>query len=449
MRSDWTEVRLDELKSAEKGAFAMGPFGSRIKSENFLPYGIPVIKGGNLNGDFLNEASFDYLSKEKAEELSTSAAKRLDLVVTHRGTIGQVGIIPEHSKFEKYIVSQSQLKLSFNLMKVNPYFVYYFLRSPEGKHRLLMNGSQVGVPAIAQALTSLRNLRIPIPGKEEQDKIVNTLRCIDDKITLLRETNTTLEAIAEAIFKSWFVDFDPVRAKAEGREPEGMPPEIAELFPSEYEESELELVPMGWEAEKIGNIANVVDCLHSKKPELLVVGHPFLQLNNIRDDGLLDTSELACISEADYQKWISRIEVNGGDCVITNVGRVGAVALIPEGFKAAMGRNMTAIRLRPEYHYPTYLIELLQSSWMKVEIENKTDSGTILNALNVKSIPLLRCVLAPHAVMEVFESITRPLRAGMEENVKRIQTIASLRDTLLPRLMSGKLRIPDAGGIAL
>ena len=369
----------------------------------------------------------------------TTAVKGPGVILGRKGVVGSVYYISED--FWPHDTTLWVRDFHGN----NRRYVYYFFRAIA--HRL--SGLDVGSANPTLNRNHVHPIRVLWPKPDVQNAIVEVLSSLDDKIALLRETNATLEAIAQAIFKSWFVDFDPVRAKAEGREPEGMPPEIAELFPSEFEKSELGLVPIGWEAGNIGNIANVVDCLHSKKPELLVVGHPFLQLNNIRNDGLLDTGELACISEADYQKWISRIEVSGGDCVITNVGRVGAVAQIPEGFKAAMGRNMTAIRLLPEYHYPTYLIELLQSSCMRVEIENKTDSGTILNALNVKSIPLLRCVVAPYAVMEVFESITRPLRASMEENVKRIQTIASLRDTLLPRLMSGKLRIPDDGGIAL
>ena len=248
----------------------------------------------------------------------------------------------------------------------------------------------------------------------------------------------------QALFKSWFVDFDPVHAKQQGLAPEGMDEATAALFPDSFEESELGLVPKGWRVGVLRDIANVIDCLHAKKPEIIIIGSPFLQLNNIRDDGLLDVSNLACISVTDYKKWISRIEVKSGDCVITNVGRVGAVSQIPSGFKAAMGRNMTAIRLRPEWPYPTYLIELLQSDWMMTEIENKTDTGTILNALNVKSIPSLRCVIAPHQIMRVFELISRPLRAAMEEKIDRTQTLSTLRDTLLPRLISGQLRLPEA-----
>jgi type I restriction enzyme S subunit len=109
-----------------------------------------------------------------------------------------------------------------------------------------------------------------------------------------------------------------------------------------------------------------------------------------------------------------------------------------------MGRNMTAIRPRKEWPYPTYMIELLQSSWMQVEIKRRTDIGTILDALNVRNIPVLRCVLAGKDVLSAFETVCRPLRAGMEANLQRANLIAEVRDTLLPRLISGQLRLPEA-----
>lgn len=176
---------------------------------------------------------------------------------------------------------------------------------------------------------------------------------------------------------------------------------------------------------------------------LLPAGLPYLQLNNIRDDGLLDTSSLAYISPVDYAKWTARIEVREGDCLITNVGRVGAVSQIPPGLKAAIGRNMTAVRLRPQAPYPSVLIELLLSDWMREEISRRSDVGTILDALNVRNIPKLAFVLAPPQMLAAAEDVLRPLRASMESNLKRAVHMAQIRDTLLPRLISGKLRLPD------
>ena len=140
---------------------------------------------------------------------------------------------------------------------------------------------------------------------------------------------------------------------------------------------------------------------------------------------------------------ITEVEASPGDCVITNVGRVGAVAQIPAGVTAALGRNMTGIRCKNQYPFPTYLVQALTSDTMREEIELRKDSGTILDALNVRNIPKLRVVLPGDAVLKQFERLCRPFRSRMEQNQQESSTLAALRDTLLPKLISGELRIPD------
>jgi len=291
---------------------------------------------------------------------------------------------------------------------------------------------------------SLKKIHIRIPSDvTEQRAIAHILGTLDDKIELNRQMKKTLEAIARALFKSWFVDFDPVRAKAEGRDP-GLPKEIADLFPDSFEDSELGEIPKGWSVGTIGSVADVIDCLHSKKPERHEYGLPLLQLSNIRDDGLIDMQDTYFIEEADYRKWISRMEASPSDCVITNVGRVGAVAQMPVGQKAALGRNMTGVRCKSGFPYPTVLIECLLSKAMKDEIVLKKDTGTILDALNVRNIPKLRFVLGEREVLRYFEHQARPIRAQMETHLAYSRTLSALRDTLLPKLVSGELRVKDA-----
>jgi type I restriction enzyme S subunit len=256
--------------------------------------------------------------------------------------------------------------------------------------------------------------------------------------------NATLEAMARALFQSWFVDFDPVRAKLDGRPPAALDPATAELFPDSFQESPIGHIPTGWEVAELGQIADVIDCLHAKKPERCENGQLYLQLNNIRDAGLIDTTDSFFVSAEDYRKWISRMEAVAGDCVITNVGRVGAVGQIPEGVKAALGRNITGIRCKADFPFPTFLIECLLSESMREEIRLKTDSGTILDALNVKSIPKLRFARPSLEIGASFEKLARPLRRRMEQNLSESRTLATLRDTLLPKLLSGELRVGDA-----
>jgi type I restriction enzyme, S subunit len=139
------------------------------------------------------------------------------------------------------------------------------------------------------------------------------------------------------------------------------------------------------------------------------------------------------------------MEASPGDCVITNVGRVGAVAQMPDGERAALGRNMTGLRCKSAFPFPTVLIECLLSQAMKNEIVLKMDTGTILDALNVRNIPKLRFVRPrTRQILEDFERKMRPLRRQMERNLAESRTLAALRDTLLPKLISGELRVKDA-----
>jgi type I restriction enzyme S subunit len=297
-----------------------------------------------------------------------------------------------------------------------------------------------GQPLLNQDILS----RIPatVPEPVEQRVIAHILGTLDDKIELNRRMNETLEAMARALFKSWFVDFDPVRAKAEGRD-SGLPKPLDDLFQDSFEDSDLGEIPRGWSVATLGDVCNVIDCLHSKKPERRDSGRPLLQLSNIRDNGLIDMADTYLIDEAAYDQWITRMEASEGDCVVTNVGRVGAVAQIPRGFTAALGRNMTGVRCKATFPFPTFIIENLLSEAMQDEMSLNTDSGTILDALNVRNIPRLRFMRASPQVLQRFEQLTRPLRARMEEGLAQSRTLAALRDTLLPKLISGELRVKD------
>jgi type I restriction enzyme S subunit len=442
MSSEWPKCTIGDLVKSGQAFIQTGPFGSQLHKCDYLDDGVAVIPTEAIGRGRILDIEVPKISKTKADELARHRLSAGDILFARRGAqaTGLSAIVDQ--RYVGALCGTGALLLRVKSANVDPHYLSIYLSSEFAFDWLRTHAVGAVMPNLNTAIIGA--LPLILPTISEQKELSLFLGALDDRITLLRETNATLEAIAQALFKSWFVDFDPVRAKMEGRAPEGMDEATATLFPDSFEEPELGLVPRGWRVGNVGTIANVIDCLHSKKPELIDAGKPFLQLNNIRNDGLLDTSEVAGISNQEYGKWISRIEVSTGDCVITNVGRVGAVAQIPSGFKAAMGRNMTAIRLHPSWPYPTYLIELLQSKWMRSEIENKTDTGTILNALNVKNIPLLRCFLATSDVMKAFEDVSRPLRAGMEENIKSANTLATLRDTLLPRLISGQLRLPEA-----
>lgn len=198
-----------------------------------------------------------------------------------------------------------------------------------------------------------------------------------------------------------------------------------------------------YEMTPLSEIAEVIDCLHSKKPVAADNGKKqLIQLDNITDFGFLDMDKLKyMISDDDYAFWIRKCEIIAGDCVITNVGRVGAVSQAPAGTHAAMGRNMTCIRLKKQYEWQSYLITMLLSDHMKREISKNTDVGTIMNALNVKDIPKLQFPVFSSDVMENLEGVLKAIRGMIENNNLENQRLSKLRDALLPKLMSGELDV--------
>lgn len=187
---------------------AMGPFGSNIKVECFVDNGIPVLNGSNLDGITLKDGSFRYITEEKAESLKRANAHRGDIIITHRGTLGQIVYIPWNSKYDRYVISQSQFRIRCNEKVLPEYLVYYF-HTPIGQAKLLSNASQVGVPALARPSTTFQQIEVELPNLSIQKKIINILRSLDDKIELNNKINENLERQAEAIYKSWFVDFEP------------------------------------------------------------------------------------------------------------------------------------------------------------------------------------------------------------------------------------------------
>ena len=268
--NSWGIFLIDDIKSPQRNSIAMGPFGSNIKKENFQAEGIPVIRGNNLKNSKFVDCDFVYISDKLANQLSASLARRLDIILTHRGTIGQVAIIPPNSKFNTYIVSQSQMKLTLDQTKCDPYFVYYFLRSEFGISQFLSNSSQTGVPAIASPTTALKSIKIPLPPLNKQKAIAKILFDLDSKTELNQKMNKTLEAIAQAIFKHWFIDFEFPNEEGKPYKSSG----------GEMVDSELGEIPNGWEVKKITEIGRLKNGINYTRDEK---GDEEFYIVNVRD----------------------------------------------------------------------------------------------------------------------------------------------------------------------
>ncbi|MEU1244081.1 restriction endonuclease subunit S [Micromonospora parva] len=209
--SEWPIVRFGDLAAPERASFAMGPFGSKITKENYVPTGgIPVVRGVNLGRGVFTDSDFVFIAAEKADELSSANVAPGDLIFTHRGTIGQVSMIPRRPRFNRYVIGSSQVKARLDESIAVSEFYYYWFRSPKGQHAILANVSTVGVPGLATPLTTIRNLQVPLPSKAEQLAISGFLGALDDKIAINQRIAATYEALLVAKFLSNGWDEEPV-----------------------------------------------------------------------------------------------------------------------------------------------------------------------------------------------------------------------------------------------
>ena len=435
-RGEWQEVSIEEIALR----VAMGPFGSDIKTDNFVAAGVPVIRGGNLTCGRFNPEKFVFLTDYKADELLNANAYPGDIVFTHRGTLGQVGLVPEGSS-ERYVISQSQMKLTCDPDLADPPYIYYFFKSPVGQYALLMHTSQTGVPAISRPVTSLKSIRLPLPPLPEQRVIAHILGTLDDKIELHRRMNQTLEAMARALFKSWFVDFDPVRAKMADRGP-GLPKHLGDLFPDRLVDSELGKIPEGWEVVPLSEIMNFKEGPGIRHWQYTnsAEGTRFINIRCIQDgDLLLSTSNRITTEEADGK--YAHFHLKEGDIVVSSSGTLGRSAVVRKAHLPLL-LNTSVIRFRPIGGVTSfsYLHGYLNSSIFLDELKSSA-SGSVQKNVGPTHLKKMRVLFPPYNCIERYEEIAGPFL--QKANIKRTDNAAltALRDTLLPRLVSGEVRV--------
>ena len=292
-------------------------------------------------------------------------------------------------------------------------------------------------------LEVLRNLEFPIPPLTLQIEIADFLSLLDDRIALLRETNATLEGIAQALFKSWFVDFDPVRAKMEGLAPEGMDEATAALFPDGLEDSELGLVPKGWRIGMLGEHANYLS--RGISPKYVEDGGVLVINQKCIRDFTLDLSKAR--RHDPLQRKIEGRELQKGDVLVnsTGVGTLGRVAqVLTLDQLAIVDSHVTVVRAGPSLTW-NYLG--LSTMRRQPEIEAMGEGSTGQTELSRGKLALLKLVIPTAHVLQAFDEIVVPLRERFAENLEKAQTLATLRDTLLPRLISGQLRLPQVDAL--
>jgi len=330
------------------------------------------------------------------------------------------------------------MKVTVDYNRADPRFVFYFYRSILGQHEIMSRVNPTGVPCISKPLTSLRQFRIRLPSDvNDQRAIAHILGTLDDKIELNRRMNATLEAMARALFKSWFVDFDPVRAKAERRDP-GLAKSLADLFPDSLVGSEIGEIPKGWGVAPLPHMIAVNPTRPLRKGEVA----PYLDMANMPTRGHSP-------NEVVDRPYGSGMRFINGDTLVARItpclenGKTAYVDFLED---RQVGWGSTEyIVLRPKLPVPNEFAYCLARSehFRDFAIQSMTGSS---GRQRVPAESLFNFLIAvpPEHIVQKFGSIIRPLFGRSNIVALESRTLSTLRDVLLPKLISGKLRIKDA-----
>ena len=387
----WKEYKLADIQLE----CAMGPFGSNINTSNFKQYGVPVIRGQNLNCYRYIGGEFAYLSEKKADELKKSNCFPGDLVFTHRGTLGQVCLVP-YQKYPRYVVSQSGMKLTVDPTLVCELFLFYFFKSSIGQYELLKNESQVGVPAISSPLKSLKDVNLVLPPLPEQKAIAEVLSSLDDKIDLLHQQNKTLEDLAQTLFRQWFV-----------------------------EQADKE-----WEKKRLSDIANFLNGLPCQKypPKNESDKLPVLKIKQLRS-GILDDSDW-CTSDV-KPEYI----VNTGDVIFS--WSASLMVKLWYGHRCVLNQHLFKVTSK---QYPQWFYYYWSKHNLNKFIAISEAHATTMGHIKRTDLENALCFVPPSDRLKEMNMVMEPLLEKLKQNYKQLKTLEQTRDTLLPKLMNGELR---------
>lgn len=385
MPSEYIEKTLGEVAFVSSGKRPLS-----MSKERSFDAPVPVVGGGGPSGF-------------TAQPLTTEHV----LITGRVGTLGKLHVScgPVWPSDNALVIRPRQEVVSFDYLR---YALRNVIHFAIGMNRGAAN------PLVTQ--TDLSKLTIPVPAPRVQAEVAATLRSLDDRIDLLRQTNATLESIAQALFKSWFIDFDPVRAKAEGREPEGMDAATAALFPAEFEDSALGLIPKGWGVQRL---SDMLELAYGKA----------LKATDRRD------GQVPVYGSGGITGFHDEALVQSGSIIVGRKGTVGSLYWEDKPFFPID----TTFYVKPKSAPLTFCFYALQC--LGLESMNTDAAVPGLNRENAYRLELIRP--APEA-LRAFDDLGSSLRATMRCNDERAALLACLRDTLLPRLISGKLRLPEA-----
>ena len=402
MKTEFVKKTLLDIALPEKGSIISGPFGSNISSKYFQESGVPVIRGNNLskNGNikFIDDG-FVFISEEKADELNAYAIKD-DLIFTAAGTIGQVGIIDEKAKFEKYVISNKQLRVRLDPNKVNPLYAYYWYSSPWIFKEIVNKNTGSTVPLINLGI--IKSLEIKLPKeRKDQDKIAAVLSALDAKIELNARINAELESMAKTLYDYWFVQKS----------------NVGKL--------------------KVGKLGDFIEV----NARSITKDYPHNEIEYI-DIASVSTGRLEGITKYELKDAPSRARrlVKDGDTIWSTVrpNRKSYLFICNPSDNLVVSTGFAV--LTPKNIPPSFLYFFTTTEQFINYLVSNAE-GSAYPAVSADRFAEIDFSIPPEKKLAEFENIVNPMLTKISENEKESQTLTELRDWLLPMLMNGQVRV--------
>ena len=401
------------------------------------------------NGGFRDDSLKTYGGESKPKLLLKPGDLYVSLkdVTQSADLLGAVARVPQSIHVGR--LTQDTVKLEIGDSQFPPDLIYWTLRAPQ--FRSYCRSHATGTTNLGLSREDFLAFRLP-PATTSTLSFVELLEAIESRIENLLGANAMLEAFAQAVFKSWFVDFDPVYAKAEGRAPEGMDGYTAALFPNEFQDCELGVMPKGW---RVAALAEHIDAdrgLSYKGAGLAELGDglPMHNLNSVLEGGGYKYAGIKYYS-GQYKE---RHLVDAGEIIVANTEQghehrlIGFPAVVPALYpKALFSHHLYRVRIKATSPTTTeWLYRCLMVPAVREQIVGCTNGSTV-NMLKAVGLEIPRFVMPTEQACKAFTDFVHPMRQTIEGNVQRVGTLGNLRDTLLPRLISGKLRLPVAEAV--
>src|SRR5690625_801845 len=415
-----------------------GPFGSQLHKKDYVQVGTPIITVEHLGENFILHKDTPKVSDFDRDRLSRYQLKKGDIVFSRVGSVDRRALVRE--KEEGWLFSGRCLRVRPDTTKIEPEYLSYFFGLPAFKEHIRAIAVGATMPSLNTSLLS--EAVVPHPSDlEEQRAIAHILGTLDDKIELNRRQNETLEAMARALFKAWFVDFEPVRAKMDGRWQRGqslpgLPAHLYDLFPDRLVESELGLIPEGWEITTLSNYSELNPESWNKRtmPEKI----QYIDLSGVKWGRI----ENVVTYEGKTAPSRARRILKPLDTIVGTVrpGNGSYTLVAEEGLTGSTGFAV----LRPLKQEYSEIVYLASTSDQNIKSLADLADGAAYPAVRPAAVLGTAVPKVSDEVSSEFSDFTAPLFSAVAENERKSIDLALLRDTLLPRLISGKLRVADA-----